>query len=369
MGSPRCSIAAQRVLLSWADDVGAPMSRRLALFLLILGFALTAGAAQADPTFVFLRSFKDPNNFESRFRSCINQFNAAGGLAGNVLNQLDGAEVVVSYQQGGAGVVNPAPNGNSTGALIYMSWDPNLSGRYIDKAPKVPCAALLHELEHAARYFMGRECTGTFADNPAAYKHDEKLGARAENWWLHRLGLKQRTTYELGSTNLRLDRWTRWPPLSAYPVPPAPRCDRCAGPNAAAAAACRRCTRFNQPGCFDFRGGIYSGGDHRRVANGSLKIIIGEAGYCQGREPCEFKECVTCPHLDTAFPAGTSVSAIATPGKDSRFARWGPGACKGQGPTCSFEAEKDSCISAQFLLTNPTAPPQSLRDVPCPEDP
>jgi hypothetical protein len=63
------------------------------------------------------------------------------------------------------------------------------------------------------------------------------------------------------------------------------------------------------------------------------------------------------------------VTATATPGDGSVFARWGQGACAGQGSTCTFTATKPSCITAQFLLANPTAPPQSLPDVPCLENP
>jgi hypothetical protein len=188
------------------------MFRRPALLLLCcLGLSLTAAAAQADPTFVFLRSFQDPNNFSSKFRLCIDLFKAVNGPTQTILNQLNGAEIVVSYQGGSDGVANPTPGGNSTGQTLYLSWDPNLSGRYADKAPKEPCAALLHELEHAARYFIGKECTGTFNDNPAAYAFDEKLGARAENFWLNHLRLKQRTTYPFGDNEVKLGRWTRWP--------------------------------------------------------------------------------------------------------------------------------------------------------------
>ena len=125
---------------------------------------------------------------------------------------------------------------------------------------------------------------------------------------------------------------------------------------------------FHQPGCFDFRGGIYSGGDHRRVANGSLKIIVGDLGYCEDRPDCEFKDQVTAPHLDTAFPEGLSVTAIATPG-EVEVRTLGAGGLRGQGADLQVHRDQGSCISAQFLLTNPTAPPQSLPDVPCPEDP
>ena len=187
--------------------------------------------------------------------------------------------------------------------------------------------------------------------NQAAYAFDEKMGARAENWWLKDRGLKQRTRY--GS--LPLDRWTRWPASSSAPVPRAPGCIRqCTAkpalvstpnpdsvPEAAAAETCH-CTSFHQPGCFDFAGGVYSGGDHRSVATGNLKIIIGSTGYCENRKSCEFKNVYVAPHLDTAFPDGATVTAIATPSKGSLFARWGPGACRGKGATCSFKASKDS---------------------------
>jgi hypothetical protein len=86
------------------------------------------------------------------------------------------------------------------------------------------------------------------------------------------------------------------------------------------------------------------------------------------QSPCEFDDCYVCPHLDTAFPEGATVTATATPSAGSVFAQWGQGACAGQGPTCTFVAVKPSCITAQFLLQDPTAPPQSLPDASCPED-
>ena len=357
------------------------MLRRTASLLVCSLAILLAATAQADPRFDFISSPQDPPNFRSDFAKCISQFRAAGGLAGSILNQLNGGTVRIRYGAGGSGTVNPNPGGDPTGKPNDISWNSRETGVYgsdpAPRAPKVPCAILLHELEHASRFFTGKECTGPEYANTGASRYDEKLGARAENWWLNRLGKQQRRTYQQGSDVIQLDRWTRWPPSPSSAVPKPPPCNRCPDPDASlaspsnqhVAAVCRRCVRFHQEGCFDFNGGIYSGGDHRRVANGSLRIVIGDRGYCQGRSPCAFKNCVTCPHLDTAFPEGVEVTAIATPGEDSRFARWGPGACQGKGQTCTFIARKDSCISAQFLLINPTAPPQSLPRVPCPEDP
>ncbi len=103
------------------------------------------------------------------------------------------------------------------------------------------------------------------------------------------------------------------------------------------------------------------------MATGSPRIEVGDWGYCQGRQPCAFTDCWVCPHLDTAFPRGMTVTAVATPGKGSVFARWGPGACRGQGATCTFIAQKPSCINAQFALSaDPAAP---LNPVPCQADP
>jgi hypothetical protein len=136
------------------------------------------------------------------------------------------------------------------------------------------------------------------------------------------------------------------------------------------AQAAARCTQYHQTGCANFFGGIYDGGDGRARAVGSLEIKIGPGGFCGGRSLCAFKDCSpACPHLDTAFPFGTQVTAIATPSMGSQFGRWDQGVCAGQGPTCTFTANYDSCITAEFLLTNPTAPPQSLPNVHCVDDP
>lgn len=347
---------------------------RLSAAVLVVGVGLwlwLGATGQAAPTFRFQLDSNAPSDYARRFNDCIAGFTAAGGLSARILRQLDGARITIYYQKGGAATGNPNGSGGSAGKPIDLSWDPHIGGVYADdRAPKIPCAVLLHELQHAARYFQGAECTGQLNEaNEDAYFYDEQMGSRAENFWLHQTGHKQRSKYDFYGDVRKLDRWTQWPYMGR--IPKAPPCERCGSKDALGAVAateesvCLRCTRFHQEGCFDFRGGIYSGGDHRRVASGSLRIVVGPSGYCEGRKPCEFRSCVTCPHLDTALPEGLEVTAIATPDQESRFARWGPGACQGQGPVCTFIARRDSCISAQFLLTNPTAPPQSLPKVPC----
>lgn len=337
---------------------------------LLCGLGLVAATApsQAAPIFRFELDAKAPSDFRQGFQQCIRQFRAAGGVAGQILRQLDGARITLRYQKGTGVTGDPNPGGNSAGKPLEMGWDPHLGGVYAaDRTPKVPCAVLLHELQHAARYFKGTECNGPMIDeNDEARFFDEQMASRAENWWLQRIGRKQRAKYDFYGDVRRLDRWTRWP--SPGRVPKAPDCVRCGRGDpsmSTEAAVCQRCTSFHQKGCIAFKGGVYSGGDHRRVATGGLRIVVGTTGYCEGRRPCAFKECVTCPHLDTAFPKGLTVTAIATPGKESRFARWGPGACRGQGQVCTFTAQRPSCISAQFLLTDPKAPPQTLPAVPC----
>jgi hypothetical protein len=328
------------------------VSRRRGLLVLCsLALSLPVGAASADP--IFRYDPNDPVNLQVPVQNCIDGFNATGGLAATIVNQLNGAQITVRYQLGGGETANPTPGGDPTGKPLDVYWDSNLTGNYPDGPPKAPCAVLLHEFEHAARFFTGQECTGPGVDeNQPARLYDESMATRAENWLLDQSGLTQRTTYG----GAPLDRWTRWPASPTDPVPPAPPCYR------------RACTGFKQKGCVDFHGGIYSGGDHRAVATGNLQINIGGLGYCQDRLACEFTNCYVCGHLDTAFPQGVTVTATATPGTDSTFAQWGPGACRGQGQTCTFTAQKPSCVNAQFQLTNPTAPPQSLPTVPCPED-
>lgn len=332
------------------------MSRRCGLIVLgTLFLTLSVSAAGANPSFSY-----DPPSIANPVQNCVSQFKVARGLAATIVDQLNGAKITIHYKPGGgAGTHNPSPGNDPTGKPLDIDWDSNQTGNYADGAPRVPCAVLLHELEHAARYFTGQECTGPeFDENKAVEIYDESLGSRAENWWLSQQGLQpQRTSYILHGQPVPLDRWTRWPASPTNPVPPAPRCFR------------RACESLKQDGCIEFHGGVYSGGDNRGVATGSLEIETGDLGYCNNRIPCRLRNCTVCSHLDTAFPSGVTVTATATAGKDSTFAGWGAGACRGQGATCTFTAQRRSCINALFLLANPTAPPQTLPAVPCPEDP
>jgi hypothetical protein len=177
-------------------------------------------SSSASPVFVFRSSLGEPADFRSRFLHCIKLFRAAGGVPGQILSQLNGAEVMVNYERGGGEAENPSPGGNSAGRPVTIYWDSALTGRYSDGGIRNNCAVLLHELEHAARYFRGKECTAPFQDNEAAYAYDEEVAVRAENWWLRHLGLAQRTKYG-GHT---LPRWTRWPPRGSYPIPATPPC-------------------------------------------------------------------------------------------------------------------------------------------------
>jgi hypothetical protein len=341
----------------------ARRSFRAVLAVCIVACTVGVSTATADPNFSYDPAGYDPANFRAQFENCVSGFTAADDLGATILQQLNGALVKIHYEAGGGATPDPSKGGNSTGMPVDVFWDPSLGGLYDDGAPKAPCAVLLHELEHAARFFTGQECTGQpLEENEPASQYDEALASRAENWWLFQNGrTPQRTTY----SGVPLDQWTRWPASPANPVPPAPPCYH-------------RCLGFNRAGCDAFHGGVYAGGDARMVASGNLKIEIGLFGYC-ALDPCEMPSprpdgtssycSPACPHLDTAFPKGVAVTAIATPGPDSQFDSWGPGACHGQGATCTFTAQRPSCINARFLLTNPTAPPQSLPNVPCAEDP
>jgi hypothetical protein len=183
---------------------------------------LHATPALASPSFVFQDAFTQPADFHARFTNCVRRFQSAGGLAAQIVSQLNGSEVIVTYRSGGGDAENPTPNGDSKGHPVRLWWDSALHGRYYDRAPKTACGALLHELEHAARYFRGTECTGAFTDNLPAYRYDESLGVRAENWWLRHVGSsRQRTGYGPGQP---LAKWTRWPARGSYRVPSAPRC-------------------------------------------------------------------------------------------------------------------------------------------------
>jgi hypothetical protein len=194
---------------------------RLLLVTVGLGVIGTAPAL-ASPTFVFREAYSQPGVFHARFASCIHQFQRAGGLAAQILGQLNRAEIIITYQRGGGNAANPAPNGDSRGHPVEVPWDPAIHGRYAaDETLKTPCGVLLHELEHAARFFRGTECTGNFNDNQEAYTYDEALGVRAENWWLRHLGKRQRSMYGTGQS---VPIWADWPRRGSYRVPAAPPC-------------------------------------------------------------------------------------------------------------------------------------------------
>jgi hypothetical protein len=204
---------------------------------------------------------------------------------------------------------------------VRVGWDPQRSGTYYDGATRVPCGVLLHELEHAARYFRGQECTGALStENAAAYRYDESLGVRAENWWIWNLerhgrrGLRQRTGYGPGQ---QLGKWTRWP--RGGPVPPRPPCV------------------------------LYSV---------LLQVDQGDGGTVsvspQGR-PGNPPRIGNAPYF--VYPPGTTVTLTATPNADYVFARWSSGTTCGNDPatatssTCSFtlpDVEPDGRLLDRF---------------------
>jgi hypothetical protein len=197
------------------------------VLLLALAPLVSAGKTMAEPRFVFVGSLADPPDFRRQFRACLALYKAAGGLARGILRQLDGATVYIGYSN--AASVTQNPQRPSKGLPVDIFWNSRDVGTYPwDRATKDRCATLLHELQHAARFFIGRECTGPkLPVNDKAYNHDEGLGVRAENWWLHRRalqgvrGIHQRTHYGPGQ---RVPRWTRWPLAAGTRVPRQPEC-------------------------------------------------------------------------------------------------------------------------------------------------
>ena len=127
------------------------------------------------------------------FVSSVGQFSATQGIGrwhqfGSPARLYVPGETALSFWQRDA--IQPRPNGDNLvvrfrhrvfGRRVSAAWDPDLSGLYDDGAPKVPCAVLLHELEHAARYFRGQECTSQGRDeNGPVARYDEALASRAE---------------------------------------------------------------------------------------------------------------------------------------------------------------------------------------------
>jgi hypothetical protein len=165
--------------------------------------------------------------FQRRLDFCLRQFSATGPVSSGIMGDLRGVRVVVK-PTGGTNEEDPANPANPRGGQV-IHWNPNQNGRYPDpnlpprfEAPRNPCAALLHELAHAAANVNGWAYSNDCQD---LREYTEFYAVRAENWWLNTHGLVQRSSYEFAPHFLPVPAWAKWTRGRARDaLPKPPRC-------------------------------------------------------------------------------------------------------------------------------------------------
>jgi hypothetical protein len=179
----------------------------------VIALALpSSGPAEGNGTANFGFSNGVTNAFRSQAYACLRQYRALGGIADQIFQSLLHAQLVVALQppadgshQSFAVLERFRPTGEY---VIKIEWWPGQHGTYaLDGAHQVPCAILLHEMQHAADFDSGVITAGrtesfdpSTLQNPAALRralYIEGRGVRAENFYLWHHHLQQRRHYAL----------------------------------------------------------------------------------------------------------------------------------------------------------------------------
>lgn len=150
-----------------------------------------------------LDTSNDPTGFFAQVQACLDRIERHPAKAGKIQELVgSGREHFVrrtrrSRSSTAATDDAGATNGSGSGSLV--SWNPTGTGAYSDGVAADPCAALFHELVHAADYDAGT-ADGTKLDtdgNDATGKvrYAELVATQLENWFRKAEGLPQRKEY------------------------------------------------------------------------------------------------------------------------------------------------------------------------------
>ena len=162
----------------------------IALLAAVVALGVPASAhvvIQGDPGFV------------GQVEDCLDKIAASGGQAGANLTQLTNSSNIHSITKGsgvggtGCTANNHTNESNGKGTGSTTSWDPNLSGKYNGDTTDIdPCAALAHELSHAADADKGID-----DDSPGAngIPKDEIKACGVENEYRANQSLPKRNKY------------------------------------------------------------------------------------------------------------------------------------------------------------------------------
>jgi len=151
------------------------------------------------------------NSFRAQAATCIRQYLALGGLAVDIYRGVSNSHLDIALQppaNGGHQSFTILERFKPTGQLVIkVEWWPGEHGTYpLDGAPEVPCAILLHEMQHAWDMDAGTTSGMTDSFGPSTVQNPAQLrealyvegrGVKAENFYLWHHGLRQRRHYGL----------------------------------------------------------------------------------------------------------------------------------------------------------------------------
>jgi hypothetical protein len=161
----------------------------------VLSFSLKARAQKLEPG---LNIDSRTPGFAKRVNDCLTELSApSAGLSRDIVASVRDAQYYI--------VITPAStaNGfdNDTRPLLQQDkksllgvnifWNPDKTEPYQDGAPRVPCATLLHELQHARDVVRGV----IHGNSRSEARKRELRAVWAENWYLWRKGKQQRRRY------------------------------------------------------------------------------------------------------------------------------------------------------------------------------
>lgn len=170
---------------------------------LLLGWLVGCGAPGEPGRAALGIIFEGDAAFQAEGAACLAQIGSFGGPGAALLDSLRSVPVRVRPASGDSSFTENTDPGRPTG----IEWWRGTSTYACSGAAKVPCAGLLHELQHAAELY-----DGTGLRQPEDDARDEWPAVRMENWLLGKLGSCQRDCYDTGGGGVTLPAasMTRW---------------------------------------------------------------------------------------------------------------------------------------------------------------
>jgi hypothetical protein len=179
-----------------------------------LFFSLVAVACLTGSAHCQVR-FEGSLPFQAQGAQCLADIRRLGGPGAQLLSQIRAIPITVTRASG----ANSATAPYGAGRPQSIEWSLNEGVYECDGTPKLRCAALLHELQHAFDQFTNQAPVQPPEPPPPAsewVRLTEWRPIRIENWILSRLRVCQRVCYTFEEDSLALPYgahlWWQWPP-------------------------------------------------------------------------------------------------------------------------------------------------------------